>query len=114
MRGRGPPRPLGPRGGAPRQCRGEKDGGPDAAARAASRTHVLAVARSVSGDVLRRVRLDGPDAYDLTAHFLAWGAARAALGDVRGTGALGPVQAFGVDALLATAREASITVAIAR
>lgn len=104
-------------GGALRQfarSRGGSSGGPDAAARAASRTHVLAVARSASGEVLRRVRLDGPDAYDLTAHFLAWSAARAAAGETRGTGALGPVQAFGLDALLAAAREAGITVTTGR
>jgi len=87
-------------------------GGPDAAARARSRTHVLAVARSASGEVLRRVRLDGPDAYDLTARFLAWGATSAAAGDVRGTGALGPVQAFGLDALLRATREAGVTVTV--
>ena len=63
---------------------------------------------------MRRVRLDGPDAYDLTAHLLAWGAARAAAGETRATGALGPVQAFGVDALLATARGTGITVTTGR
>lgn len=104
-------------GGALRRfarSRGGSSGGPDAAARAASRTHVLAVARSASGKVLRRVRLDGPDAYDLTAHLLAWGAARAAAGETRGTGALGPVRAFGLDALLAAAREAGTTVTTGR
>ncbi|MCB7136045.1 saccharopine dehydrogenase family protein [Cellulosimicrobium marinum] len=85
-------------------------GGPDAARRATSRTHVVADARSASGELLRRVRLDGPDAYDLTARYLAWGAMRAAAGGVRATGALGPVQAFGLDALLTATRDAGMTV----
>jgi short subunit dehydrogenase-like uncharacterized protein len=89
-------------------------GGPDAAARAASRTHVVADARDASGHLLRRVRLDGPDAYDLTARFLAWGATRAAAGGVRGTGALGPVQAFGLDGLLAAAVDAGPRVTVTR
>ncbi|MBE9941292.1 saccharopine dehydrogenase, partial [Cellulosimicrobium cellulans] len=53
---------------------------------------------------------DGPDAYDLTAHYLAWGATRAAAGETNGTGALGPVQAFGLQPLLAAARAAGTTV----
>ncbi|MBD8078644.1 saccharopine dehydrogenase family protein [Cellulosimicrobium arenosum] len=89
-------------------------GGPDAATRATSRTRVLADARSPSGELLRRVRLDGPDPYDLTARFLAWGATSAAAGGVRGTGALGPVQAFGLDDLLAASRDAGATVTVVR
>ncbi len=92
------------------RSRSGSSGGPDEAARAASRTHVLAVARDAEGDVLRRARLDGPDAYDLTARYLAWGATRAAAGETRGTGALGPVQAFGLRSLLAATRAAGTTV----
>ncbi|MHA7618133.1 saccharopine dehydrogenase family protein [Cellulosimicrobium cellulans] len=92
------------------QSRSGSSGGPDEAARAASRTHVLAVARDAEGKVLRRARLDGPDAYDLTAHYLAWGTTRAAAGETNGTGALGPVQAFGLHSLLAATRAAGTTV----
>jgi hypothetical protein len=56
------------------------------------------------------VRLDGPDGYDFTARILAWGAMRAAGGAVRGVGALGPVQAFGLDELLDGVRDAGATV----
>jgi hypothetical protein len=45
------------------------------------------------------VELVGPEAYGLTAGLLAWGATRAAGGGLSGTGALGPVQAFGLGAL---------------
>ncbi|WP_144722167.1 trans-acting enoyl reductase family protein [Cellulosimicrobium sp. TH-20] len=92
------------------RSRSGSSGGPDEAARAASRTHVLAVARDAEGKVLRRARLDGPDAYDLTAHYLAWGATRAAAGETNGTGALGPVQAFGLHSLLAATRATGTTV----
>lgn len=92
------------------RSRSGSSGGPDEASRAASRTHVLAVARDAEGKVLRRARLDGPDAYDLTAHYLAWGATRAAAGETGGTGALGPVQAFGLQPLLAATRAAGTTV----
>jgi short subunit dehydrogenase-like uncharacterized protein len=85
-------------------------GGPGAATRARSRTHVLAEAFDARGARLRRIRLDGPDGYDFTARFLAWAAMRAADGAVPGVGALGPVQAFGLDALLDGVREAGVTV----
>jgi short subunit dehydrogenase-like uncharacterized protein len=85
-------------------------GGPGAATRARSRTHVLAEAFDARGARLRRVRLDGPDGYDFTARFLAWAAMRAADGAVRGVGALGPVRAFGLDALLDGVRAAGVTV----
>ncbi|WP_435737386.1 saccharopine dehydrogenase NADP-binding domain-containing protein [Cellulosimicrobium sp. PMB13] len=85
-------------------------GGPDAARRARSRSHVLADARGADGALLRRVRLDGPDPYDLTARLLAWGALRAAEGGVRDVGALGPVDAFGLDALLDALREAGVSI----
>jgi hypothetical protein len=55
-----------------------------------------------------RVQLDGPEAYGFTAAMLAWGATRAAELGVRGTGALGPVQAFGLEALVTGAAEAGL------
>ncbi len=72
-------------------------GGPDAPARALSGSVVIAEARSPAGDVLARVRLEGGNGYDLTAEILAWAAERCAAGDLRGTGALGPVDGFGLD-----------------
>jgi hypothetical protein len=47
--------------------------------------------------------LSGPNGYDLTAAFLAWGAEQVAAGKVSGSGALGPVEAFGLDELTAAA-----------
>lgn len=84
-------------------------GGPDAEARAGSRSLIVAEARSASGTLLHRVEMDGPNGYDFTAHILAWAAVEAAKGVITQTGALGPVAAFGLDALRAGAETAGLT-----
>jgi short subunit dehydrogenase-like uncharacterized protein len=73
--------------------------GPDAATRRAGGSLIVAVASDAGGRELAQVRLRGPDPYTLTARLLAWGAQRAAASGVPATGALGPVDAFGLDAL---------------
>jgi short subunit dehydrogenase-like uncharacterized protein len=83
-------------------------GGPDADARAASGSLVIGEAADDSGRVLGRARLAGVNGYDFTAGMLAWGAHAAATGRLQGTGALGPVAAFGLDALCEGARSAGI------
>jgi short subunit dehydrogenase-like uncharacterized protein len=74
-------------------------GGPDAEARARSGSFVVAEARDQAGNGLSTVRLAGPNPYDVTADLLAWGAIAASAGQLHGTGALGPVDGFGLDAL---------------
>ena len=83
-------------------------GGPDAEARAASGSEIVAEAADASGKVIGRARLTGVNGYDFTAGMLAWGARAAAAGRVHGVGALGPVAAFGLDALQEGARSAGI------
>jgi short subunit dehydrogenase-like uncharacterized protein len=83
-------------------------GGPDAATRAKARSHVVAVASDSGGTPLATVRLEGDNPYDFTAAVLAWGATTAAGGGLHGSGALGPVDAFGLDALEAGVAEAGI------
>ena len=78
-------------------------GGPDAEARAPARSLVLARVFGAGGRELSSVRLEGPNGYDLTADFLAWGAETAAAGGLQGVGALGPVDGFGLDVLEAAA-----------
>jgi short subunit dehydrogenase-like uncharacterized protein len=63
------------------------------------RSDVVAVAGDASGRKLAAVHLTGGDPYSFTAPILAWAAGRAAADGVRPTGALGPVEAFGADAL---------------
>jgi short subunit dehydrogenase-like uncharacterized protein len=83
-------------------------GGPDAATRAKSRSVVIAEAFDASGTRLASVRLEGKNIYDLTAGLLAWGAETAATGGLRGTGAMGPVDGFGLEPLQAGAEEAGL------
>jgi short subunit dehydrogenase-like uncharacterized protein len=83
-------------------------GGPDAAARAKARSHVVAVASDAGGAPLATVRLEGDNPYDFTAAMLAWGATTATGGGMHGSGALGPVDAFGLDALEGGVAEAGI------
>jgi short subunit dehydrogenase-like uncharacterized protein len=73
--------------------------GPDEAARRGAGSLIVASAADAGGRELAHVQLRGPDPYTLTAGLLTWGALRAAAGGVRDTGALGPVDAFGLEAL---------------
>jgi hypothetical protein len=56
--------------------------------------------------VLAGVRLEGVNGYDFTAGMLAWAAH--AGGRLHGAGPLGPVDAFGLDALTEGLRSAGI------
>jgi short subunit dehydrogenase-like uncharacterized protein len=60
---------------------------------------IPAIAYDAAGQPLAEVHVSGVDGYEFTASFIAWAARRAAAQGVDGTGALGPVQAFGLDAL---------------
>ena len=61
---------------------------------------IVAEACDAAGRVVGRAHLAGVNGYDFTAGMLAWGAHAAAAGRLQGTGALGPVAAFGLEALL--------------
>jgi short subunit dehydrogenase-like uncharacterized protein len=80
-------------------------GGPDAEARARSGSHYLAIARDGAGKPLAEVHLEGPNGYTITGALLAWGAGVASRGGLKGTGALGPVDGFGLEALESGAAE---------
>jgi short subunit dehydrogenase-like uncharacterized protein len=84
--------------GASRVVKGS-GGGPPAEARAGARSMFVAYAYDVADQLVSEVRLDGPDGYSLTGELLAWGAEQARDGKLRGSGALGPVDAFGLDRL---------------
>jgi short subunit dehydrogenase-like uncharacterized protein len=84
-------------------------GGPDAEARAKGGSHVVAIAYDAAGRELSEVHVTGVDGYTFTGRILAWGAGRAADGGLRGTGALGPVDGFGLDELTAGCAEAGIS-----
>jgi len=83
-------------------------GGPDAATRGRAGSRIVAVAADAAGSPMATIRLQGRNPYDFTAAMLAWGALRAAEGGLLASGALGPVDAFGLDALQAGVAEAGI------
>jgi hypothetical protein len=84
-------------------------GGPDAEARAKSGSHVVGIAYDAAGRQLAEVHVTGVNGYTFTGNVLAWGAERAAAGGLLGTGALGPVDGFGLDELRAGCAEAGLT-----
>jgi short subunit dehydrogenase-like uncharacterized protein len=74
-------------------------GGPSAEARAGTGSVVVASAYDGGEAELAQARLVGVNGYTFTGEILAWGAIRAAQGGLRGAGALGPVDGFGLDEL---------------
>ena len=83
-------------------------GGPSAAERAESGSHIVAIAYDEGGRPLAEVRVTGVNGYTFTAGMMAWAAQRAADGAITATGALAPVEAFGLRELEAGAAEAGI------
>jgi len=83
-------------------------GGPDEEARAKGGSHIVGLAYDAAGRQLSEVHLKGVDGYTFTGRMLAWAADRAAAGRLKGAGALGPVDAFGLAELTAGCAEAGI------
>jgi short subunit dehydrogenase-like uncharacterized protein len=84
-------------------------GGPSEAEREGTGSAITAIAYSPEGDELTSVSVSGVNGYEFTGRILAWGAATAAESGMRGTGALGPAEAFGLDELEAGCAEAGIS-----
>jgi short subunit dehydrogenase-like uncharacterized protein len=84
-------------------------GGPSPEERSRSGSHIVAIAYNGSGGPLAEVSVAGVNGYEFTGRILAWGASRALAQEVRGTGALGPVEAFGLAELEAGCAEAGIS-----
>lgn len=84
-------------------------GGPDEASRSRSGSHIVAIAYDAGGRQLSEVHVKGVNGYTFTGRILAWGAERAAAGGLRATGALGPVDAFGLDELVKGCAEAGLS-----
>lgn len=81
---------------------------PDPVALARVVPHVIGTAYDASGTALAEVHLVSGEPYQLTADLLAWGAQRAAEHGVSRPGALGPVEAFGLNALETAAIEVGL------
>lgn len=74
--------------------------GPSAPQRAGAATVAVARVLDGVGRELSRATVEGPSPYDLTAELLAWSAAMLSTGRQSDAGALGPADAFGLDALV--------------
>jgi short subunit dehydrogenase-like uncharacterized protein len=85
-------------------------GGPDAEARSRSGSYVVGMAYDAAGRALSEVHLSGVNGYEFTGRMLAWGAERAAAAGLKGVGALGPVDGFGLDELREGCSEAGLDV----
>jgi short subunit dehydrogenase-like uncharacterized protein len=82
--------------------------GPDAETRAKGGSHIVAIAYDADGRELAAAHAVGVDGYTFTAEILAWGAMNASR--IERIGALGPVEAFGLDALREGCESAGVTV----
>ena len=75
-------------------------GAPEAGTTPESLSWIPAIAYDAAGEPLAEVHVTGTDGYDFTASFIAWAAQRAAGGNrPQAVGAVGPVEAFGLEAL---------------
>jgi short subunit dehydrogenase-like uncharacterized protein len=83
-------------------------GGPNASARARMSSRIVAVARDARGREVGAARLEGVDAYTLTARLLAWGALQLRDGASPPAGARGPVEAFGLDTMARALADAGL------
>ena len=84
--------------------------GPSDVSRSKQRSVAIAVASEATGKQLASVRVEGPDAYGLTADLMAWAVSELAHGRVDAVGALGPVDGFGLDRLVEGCRSAGLVV----
>ncbi|WP_020667178.1 saccharopine dehydrogenase family protein [Amycolatopsis nigrescens] len=82
--------------------------GPDPIAVDTIRSHVVGLALDESGAVLAESHLRGPNGYPITGSLLTWASERAADGGLRATGALGPIEAFGLAELRSAAALAGL------
>lgn len=85
-------------------------GGPSEAARAQTGSKIAAAAYDAAGDELAGVVLTGVNGYTFTFEMLAWGAMQAAAGGLQGSGALGPADGYGLDALTEGVESAGLRV----
>lgn len=82
--------------------------GPDAQKRAKSGSHIIAITYDKQGNELTKAELIGIDTYSFTANILAWTAEQVFQGNISGPGALGPVEAFGLERLVEGIRQAGL------
>jgi short subunit dehydrogenase-like uncharacterized protein len=84
--------------------------GPDSNVRSATGSHIVAEAYDAEGRIVSRAELMGANGYDFTFKILAWSADMIARGKLKKTGAIGPIEAFGLEDLIKGCGEAGLAV----
>jgi short subunit dehydrogenase-like uncharacterized protein len=84
-------------------------GSPDPGTTPGGLSWLTAIAYGPGEEALAEVHLSGVDGYEFTGAFIAWAARRAASAGVEGTGAIGALEAFGLETLEAGCAEAGLT-----
>ncbi len=92
----------------PERDRTSEAEGPAASKRAESRARIIAIARAADGSPLATVNVDGPNPYDMSGLLTAWAAEKILGGHRLPAGALGPVDAFGLEELRAGCAEVGL------
>lgn len=85
--------------------------GPDADARSRTGSHIVAIAYDSGRRAVAEAHITGVDGYSFTFDILAWSAIQIASGKAKGAGALGPVDAFGLEELTQGCAECGIRLA---
>ncbi len=85
--------------------------GPSAEVRQRARARIVAVARDASGEELATIDVDGPNPYDMSGLLCGWAGQAILDGAQLPTGAIGPVEAFGLERLRKGCAEVGITAA---
>lgn len=86
--------------------------GPSDEERANTGARVVGIAYDADGNALATAELHGVNVYTYTAGILAWGAEQALNDRLKTSGALGPVRAFGLDALIEGNRQAGFELTV--
>jgi short subunit dehydrogenase-like uncharacterized protein len=82
--------------------------GPEPGTTPGGSSWIAAIAYDAQGHQLAEVNLSGVDGYAFTAEFMAWAARTAAAGRLAGTGAIGPLEAFGLEQLERGCKQAGL------
>jgi short subunit dehydrogenase-like uncharacterized protein len=84
--------------------------GPDAEARATSKSLILAETFDKDDNLMHKAELFGANGYDFTADMIAWIAGSISNGKLKSSGALGPVEAFGVEEVIDGCEQAGLKI----
>lgn len=88
--------------------------GPDAGQRQENVSHIVAEVFDDIDDMLARVEMEGVDGYTFTANIMAWAAHMALERPNMKAGAVGPIEAFGLDTLRKGCQQSGLKISVFR